>query len=261
MMSHNASITHNWIARIQPKPQAGLRLFCFPYAGGGTSTFQPWSRLLPPEIELCPVKLPGREGRLNETPYHQLQPLVETLVEVLQPFFDKPFAFFGHSLGALVSFELARQLRRQGLPAPSYLFVSGSNAPHWPDPTPPLHQLPDAIFVDRLRHRYDGIPAAIWQDAELMQLFLPALRADFEMLETYVYLDESPLAIPVAIFGGQEDDQTTQAGLAAWREQAQQTFYLKMFSGGHFFLQNARMALIQTLIADLNRFLNRPRGI
>jgi medium-chain acyl-[acyl-carrier-protein] hydrolase len=126
-----------WVLCPKPNPQARLRLFCFPYAGGGASRFRLWPDFLPPEVEVCAIQYPGREARLGESPFTQLSPLVQTLASALRLYLNLPFVFFGHSLGALACFELARQLRRQGQPEPLHLFVSGRRAPQVPNPDPP----------------------------------------------------------------------------------------------------------------------------
>jgi medium-chain acyl-[acyl-carrier-protein] hydrolase len=247
-----------WITCPKPKPQARLRLFCFPYAGGGASIFHPWSKLLPPEIELCSIQLPGRESRLKETLFTQLLPLVESLSEALQPYLDKPFAFFGHSLGTLICFETARYLRRTYSLEPVHLFVAGRRPPHLPDPEPILHTLPDLEFIQQVQRRYNGIPQIILQDRELMQVFLPTLRADFQLFEDYHYTEALPFNCPISAFGGWQDQRVTEKELAGWRDQTLRTFSLQMFPGGHFFLQSMRTSLLQTLTREMALFLNSP---
>lgn len=252
----NTVVANAWISCPKPNPTARLRLFCFPYAGGGASVFSQWVRLLPPEIELYSVQLPGRENRLREKPYREFSPLVRVLSDVFQPYLDKPFAFFGHSLGALLSFETARHLRRHVGLEPEYLFVSGRRSPHLPILESPLHRLPDQAFIQQIQQRYNGIPALILQDRELMELFLPILRADFELLASYRYEEDEPFNCALSAFGGLHDPQTTERDLTAWRSQTRKSFSLKMFPGDHFFMQNARPALVQALIQQLSPFLN-----
>jgi medium-chain acyl-[acyl-carrier-protein] hydrolase len=244
------AIANPWIALPKPNPRAHLRLFCFSYAGGGASVFYPWSQALPPSVELCPVQLPGRENRLNEPPYRGLRPLLHALAPSLQPYLDVPFAFFGHSLGALVGFELARRFRRQHLPTPVHLFVSGREAPQIRDLDPPIHALPEAAFIEKLR-RYDGTPVALLENPDIMAVFLPTLRADFALSETYVYDDEAPLACPISAFGGLQDAEVSQADLTAWRHQTGGRFALRLFLGGHFFLREQQPALLQAVFQDL----------
>lgn len=124
----SSSTSSLWVIRPQPNPQMKFRLFCFPYAGSGTSGFNPWLRVVSPDIEMCLIRLPGRESRFTETPFTALKPLVEVLTSELIPYLDQPFAFFGHSMGSFILFEIARELRRQQQSNPSYLFVSGRHA-------------------------------------------------------------------------------------------------------------------------------------
>jgi medium-chain acyl-[acyl-carrier-protein] hydrolase len=257
MLSQNGSVLISaWTTCPKPNPGARLRLFCFPYAGAGASVFAQWARAMPAEIELHAVQLPGRETRLRETLYKQFPPLIEALSEALHPLLDKPFAFFGHSLGALISFETARRLRQQYGQEPSYMFVSARRSPRLPEPGPALHALPDAAFITQMQQRYNGIPQVILQDRELMQLFLPIIRADMELLEGYRYVDEQPFKCAFSAFGGWEDKQASEAELLAWRSQTLNSFTVKMFPGSHFFLQTARAELLQALTQYLRPFLN-----
>ncbi|HEX2093650.1 MAG TPA: thioesterase domain-containing protein, partial [Longimicrobiaceae bacterium] len=175
-----------WVVRRPLNPHTRLRLFCFPYAGGGASIFRTWSQSLPPEVDVCPVQLPGRESRLREPPFDRLLPLVRTLADVLAPYMDLPFALYGYSNGALMSFELARELRRRGMRGPVHLFVAACPAPHLPDKDPPIHALPDVELIREIR-RLNGTPEEILQNEELMTLLIPLLRADSAIHETYVY--------------------------------------------------------------------------
>lgn len=240
-----------WIVRPQPNPQAHLRLFCFPFAGGSALAFRLWSNSLPKTIELCAVELPGRGKRLNEAAFTNIKPLVEALASALLPSFDKPFAFFGHSLGALVSFELARLLRRNYNFLPVHLFVSGRRAPQIPLKNPPIHNLPEPAFMEELR-RLNGTPAAVLENAELMQLLLPILRADFAVNETYNYTNEPPLECPISAFGGLQDSEASCDELEAWAVQTSSSFSLQMFPGDHFFISSAQLLLLQSITQQLN---------
>ena len=232
-----------------------MHLFCFPYAGGAASTFCTWADGLPREVEVCPIQLPGRENRLREPPFTQLGPLVHALAQAMRPYLGKPFVFFGHSMGAAISFELARQLRRQGDPGPLYLFVSGSHAPQVPDPNPPIHHLPEAEFMEELR-RLNGTPETVLRNAELMQLLLPLLRADLALHETYVYVPDDPLDCPISAFGGLKDQQVCRDDLAAWRDQTYGAFTLHMLPGDHFFLRSARGFLLRAISQELVSILD-----
>ena len=170
-----------WVSWQSPNPQATLRLFCFPYAGGAALTFRAWSDSLPMALEVCPVELPGRGKRIKSAPFTRLQLLVEAIAIAILPYLDKPFAFFGHSMGGLVSFELARLLRKNYGNSPVHLFISGYRAPQVPDPDPPIHALPEPEFLEELR-RLNGTPEVVLENTELMQILLPALRADFAVI-------------------------------------------------------------------------------
>jgi surfactin synthase thioesterase subunit len=177
--------------------------------------------------------------------------LVPSLADGLQPLLDRPFAFFGHSMGALVAFELARELRRRAAPAPFLLGVSGYRAPHRPDPHPPFSHLPDPEFLQEVCARYDGIPPEVLAEKELLELMLPVLRTDILALEGYVYSADRPLDCPVSSFGGEDDPSVSREDLGAWRDQTQATFSVRTFPGRHFFIDSARGAVLQAVRDDL----------
>lgn len=243
-----------WIASSRPRPQAHLRLFCFPYAGGGASLFHTWSDELPSQIEVCPVQLPGRENRLTEPPFTCLSALIQVLARILCPYLDKPFAFFGHSMGALISFELSHYLyKHYGLEV-AHLLISGRYAPQLQIRKPPdqvnLYQLSADEFIEELRH-INGTRETVFQDMELMHLLLPVLRADFELCETYVYSQGDQLSCPISAFGGIQDKDISYDDLVAWQDQTCSTFRVQMLPGDHFFLHTSRALLLQAVARDL----------
>ncbi len=248
--------TNHWVMGLPPSPQARLRLFGFPYAGGGASIFRLWPDGLPASIEVCPIQLPGRENRLREPPYIHMEPLVRALCQALQPYLNMPYAFFGHSMGALVSFELARTLVCQNGLGPVHLFVSGHAAPQIPPTTLCIHQLPEPEFIAELG-RLNGTPSKVLQNVELMEFFLPALRADLAVNETYTYTSATRLDCPISAYGGLQDCVVGADGLAAWRDQTRGTFKLCMFSGDHFFLHGSRLTLLQAIANDLEQSIAR----
>ena len=229
-------------------------MFCFPYAGGGAAVYDTWPSALPAGVEVACTQLPGRENRFLEPPFIRIEPLVRALMAALVSSMDRPFAFFGHSMGALIAFELARELRRQNRVSPLRLYVSAHRAPQPPKPTRALHRLPDAEFWAEMR-RLDGTPHEILQDPELRQLLLPALRADFALCETHSYVSERPLDCPIVAFGGLDDRNVCRDELEAWREQSLAPLALYMMSGNHFFIHTARTMLLQTLAQNLAQLL------
>jgi medium-chain acyl-[acyl-carrier-protein] hydrolase len=250
MMSGMAT-NSTWITRPKPNAQASLRLFCFPYAGGSPVIFRQWTDILPPEIEVCCIQPPGRGARLNEQSFTQLPPLIEALFPALLEHLDKPFAFFGHSMGALISFEIARRLSSESGPAPSHLFLSGRRAPQLIDTQPPTHSLPEPEFIAKVT-KLNGTPREVLEHPELMRLMIPILRADFAVCETYAYVHGPPLACPISVFGGLQDSEVSREDLAAWREQTNSAaFSLKMLPGDHFFLHTSMRLLIETIYREL----------
>jgi medium-chain acyl-[acyl-carrier-protein] hydrolase len=227
-----------------------LRLFCLPYAGAGAAIFRTWADGLPEDVEVCPIQYPGRGTRLMQTSFTRLSPLVEALAEAVAPLLDRPFAVFGHSLGALVGFELARTLRRRCGVQPMRLFVSADRAPQIPPRERPIHGLPEAEFLAELR-RLNGTPGRVLEHAELMRIMLPVLRADFAVYETYAYSQEPPLDCVIFGFGGLQDRKVRRGDLEAWREQTRAAFSVRMFPGDHFFLNTNQALLLQVLSDEL----------
>lgn len=227
----------SWTSFRRTGPEPRLRLFCFPYAGASALIYRAWPATLPSEVEVCPIQLPGRGARSTEPPFTQLSPLVEALAQALAPLLNIPFAFFGHSLGALISFELARRLRGNYGINPVHLFVSAARAPQIPSRGSPIHCLPDGEFLAELR-RLDGTPADLLENKEFMEIMLPLLRADFSVFETYKYLNGSALDCPISVFGGLHDRRVSSVDLDAWHDQTNASFSLQMFPGGHFFFRH-----------------------
>lgn len=248
-----------WLPYSEPRAGSLLRLFCFPYAGGGASAFRGWAARLPREVEVHPVQYPGRETRMAEPTLADLDALVDDLLQGLRPVLQPPFAFLGYSMGSLVSFELARALRRRGLPGPAHLFVAARRAAHLPSREPPVHTLDEAAFLRRLGEM-DGTPAELLHDRELMELCLPRLRADFTACERYAFRPEAPLEQPITVLAGADDDVTADE-LAAWGDLTRGPCAVHTFAGGHFFLESAAPALLRTLegtLASLIRALHAP---
>jgi medium-chain acyl-[acyl-carrier-protein] hydrolase len=240
-----------WVP-LAPNPGAAVRLFCFPYAGGHATAFRSWPHLLPSCVDVYALQLPGRGFRIAEAPPERMADLVADVAQAILPHTDRPFAFFGHSLGALLGFEAVRWLRRHARPLPQHLFVSGRRAPQLPRDEPHVHGLDDEAFIARL-HELNGTPAEILNDAELLELILPSLRADFKLSETYAYANEAPLACPITAFGGSADKESQSGRLDAWRHQTHQAFAAHLLRGNHFFIHTSERALLDILSHALAR--------
>jgi surfactin synthase thioesterase subunit len=240
-----------WIAGAR-KPEATLksRLFCFSHAGGGSSLFARWRSACGEEVEVCPVVLPGREARINEPRFRRMEDLIEPLVEALAPSFNLPFAMFGHSLGSVIAFEVARRATVLGHP-PYVLMVSGRRAPHLRARRPAVHLLDDQAFLQAVGS-LNGLPAELLNDADLMRYFLPSLRADFELNETYVPLLGGPLSCDLVAFLGYSDPEVDESELLAWREVTSGKFRHHMLDGDHFYFQPSPDNLLELVSGYLN---------
>jgi medium-chain acyl-[acyl-carrier-protein] hydrolase len=245
----NQSVANDWLAYSRPSPDARLRLFCFPHAGLGASIFRSWIGGFGAGVDVCPVQLPGRETRQIEPPFTSMAALADAAAPALRPCLDVPFAFFGHSMGALVAFEIARRLDARVLPL--RLFVSGRRAPHLPDRLAPLGPLDDPAFIAEIQRRYDGIPAPVLECDDLVAMLLPRLRADVATLEGYVFQPAGLLDCPISVFGGDADHTVSVDELEGWREHSRRDVCVRLLRGGHLFVQHQRDALIRFIRTDL----------
>jgi medium-chain acyl-[acyl-carrier-protein] hydrolase len=225
-----------WFEYVRPNAAAASRLFCFPYAGGSAAVYRDWHGGPLAGCEVCPVQMPGRERRINERPFERMRRLAAALADNLPQ--DKPFALFGHSLGALLAFEVARELRRRGAAAPFHLFVSGAPAPQRCPNKPPRFTLDRDAFIAEIR-KLGGTPDEAFASEELLSVVLPILRADFAVIDTYVYASEPPLPCPITAFAGTRDDEVDQFEVMDWRAQTRGAFDLQIFPGDHFFLKES----------------------
>lgn len=240
-----------WIQRPRPRPGARLRLLLLAHAGGGASAFRGWADAIDaPEVEVCPVQLPGRENRMREPAYDRLPPLVGALAAALERWRDLPYAVFGHSTGALLGFELARHAARTGVPGPVHLFASGRRAPDLPSRQRDVHRLPDGELVAELQ-ALGGIPQALLDHPELLQLLLPILRADLALTETYTPTPGATIGIPITACNGDRDDKVTADEARAWGRHTTAAFRERTFPGDHFYLFARRDLVLPALSADL----------
>jgi medium-chain acyl-[acyl-carrier-protein] hydrolase len=245
------AISSRWISAIRRVPEARYRLFCFPFAGGSATAFHHWPDYFRSTVEVCAIHLPGRGNRLCERPLTRLGVVVEEVsVALLSRWAEKPFALFGHSMGALLAFETARLLEARGCQAPSHLFVSGCQAPGFPGTQTARHQLPDKELIEYLRE-LGGTPGEVFDNEELLDCVLPCVRADLELIETYRYSEAPALRSPITALGGIDDPEVSPEGLDAWRQESSDSFSLKMFSRGHFFIRGVEAAISEIIIKAL----------
>lgn len=250
MQISGAEMRDRWLLRtIRPSPR--VRLFCFHHAGGSVALFRQWPGSLPADVEVCAVQLPGHSTRLDERPLADVEGIVAALLPVVTGLGDLPSIFFGHSFGALLANELAHALVRVGRRSPAHLVVSARRAPTAPDPLPPMHGLSDEAFLDEIDRRYGGIPREVRAHADVMALLLPGLRADVHALETFVAPVRGSLECPLTVFGGEGDVLTTRRQLEGWACETRGRFRLRMFSGGHFYLDAHREEVLRELVPIL----------
>jgi surfactin synthase thioesterase subunit len=239
----------SWLNLSKSAAEPAIRLFCLPYAGAGAGAYRDWPGYLPDGIGMIAVQPPGREGRFGEPPIDRMPAYVSQLAEAAAPLLDRPYALFGHSIGARVAFELCRRLRQDGMPLPARLYLSGCPAPQLPAP-PPRWDLPDEEMIASLRD-LGGTPPEVLDSPQLLTLFLPVLRADFALVETFPHAEEPPLPVPIRGFAGRADPEAPPESVRAWAPHTTEWFESHEFDGDHFFLHAQRDALLGLLAADL----------
>ena len=235
-----------WIFPIKTSPTARMRLFCFPYAGGSPQVFKSWADRLPAETEVFSILLPGRGARLFDPLYSDMDTLVPTIAKEIKPHLEKPFVFFGHSMGAMIGFELTHLLLEQHNRRPLHLILSGRFSPEHKSPRRPLHNLEDKELIEELK-RLNGTPRELLEHEEMMELMLGSLRADFSVCETYRYQPKQPLPCPLTVFGGHEDPDVAEHQLVTWKNYTTGPFELEMFDGDHFFIQSNEVLVLKRI--------------
>lgn len=239
-----------WGVRWRPLAKPRMRLFCLPHSGGGAAVYRPWAGLLPPGVELVSVRLPGREARFREPPFSRLDDLVPVLLDNLLPLLKLPHSWFGHSMGALVAFEACREIRRRGLPEPARLLISSRPAPHLTARDEPISGVPDEELT-ALVTALNGTPSEVHTRTTAFAKFIPTLRADFSVIETYRYRSEPPLDMPISVFGGEQDPAVSVDELRAWRIHSTIGCDVQTFRGDHFYLHQDPDKFVAALAAGL----------
>lgn len=247
-----------WFVLLGDRGVPRVRLVCFPSAGSGTSSYGRWATMVPSDVELLAVQLPGHETRLREPLIRDLHVIADQVASELESVAELPTVFFGHSMGALIAFEVAKRLRGS-VAAPGSLVVSARIAPHLIESREPFGELDDEAFIDAIGQRYGGLPALLREDAEFRELYLPPLRADVMAVSAYTVRDAEPLDCPIHALGGIDDVTTPRAGLDAWREHTSSEFTLQIFPGGHFFVQSARADVVALVSRELDA-VGRPQS-
>lgn len=244
-----------WI-KLTKEFEHGVKLFCFPYSGGGAQVFMPFSRVFSSGIDIYALEMPGRGRRFRDPYFDTLPQLVEEAVEAMLPLItSNEFIFFGHSLGGIVAFETARHLRRMNHPIPIHLYASGARAPQVARRGNPISDLPDPVFVEKLRD-IGGTLDEVLENEEMRDIFIPILKSDFRLLEKYEYEFEEPLKCPITVFGGTHDRYVRVLELELWKDQTSVMYASHMFEGGHFFIHDHLQEIAHVITRNLS--MRRP---
>jgi medium-chain acyl-[acyl-carrier-protein] hydrolase len=240
-----------WLIRYRRSPEAAVRLFCFHCAGGSASEFRGWPAQLPGRVELVAVQLPGREARVKEPFIADMEELTGGIVDAMTPLLDKPYAVFGHSFGSIGGFEAIRKLRRRGLPQPFLFIPAGRQGPQLADKDPPIASLPREAFIKELQKDYGDHIGHVLESAELREVFIPQIQADFALSETYRFRAEPPLDCPIVAFAGVDEEDLCARELDAWSEHTSGSFRSRRFPGDHFFIRESQALVIEAIRQEI----------
>ncbi|WP_228566900.1 thioesterase II family protein [Nocardia sp. SYP-A9097] len=235
----------NWFRRLAPADRAGHRLVCFPHAGGAASYFLPVARALAPEVDVVGVQYPGRQDRRNEPGIGDIGELADRIHELMRKWASEPLALFGHSMGAVIAFEVARRLRRDSPGRPLHLFASGRRAPHL-QRGDMVHLRDDAGIAAEVRS-LGGTESLLLEDPEVLAMILPALRSDYRAVETYRFAPDGPPPCPITVLTGDQDPHTTVEEAREWVHHSGDPFDMRVFPGGHFFLSSSATGVLALL--------------
>lgn len=245
-----SSLTTSWFDRPVNRGRLAFRLYCFPYAGGSSNIFRSWAAIVPADIEIVGVELPGRGRRIREPLLMDLDTLSFEAADAIVETGDTLFGFFGHSMGALLAFEVTRRLRARGAPAPRHLFVSGCRAPHWKSDRKPVAVMSNQECIETLRD-LNGTPDPVLATPEMMNLVLPVLKADFTAIDRWRFRPERALNVPITAFGGRSDPHVSIDAVHGWRDHTRQDFQCRLFAGDHFFIHSNERMLLDFIFRDL----------
>ncbi len=244
-----------WLPPSVGSGQSRVRLFCFPHLGGGTAVYNSWSRSLSADIELVPVYFPGRESRLNEPAIDNMLRLVAELADAFGPWINVPFAFFGHSMGAVVAFELARRLESDGESGPICLFVSSCPAPDRVKNNDPRHTKSDEEMITALVNAFGVEGGPHPDEIALMRMMAPTIRADIKLLETYQSQPLPRLSCPIVAIRGTQDRQVSFPDIVSWEAFTTASCSARAYPGGHFFLRDQQRGIVRLINSQLTRYL------
>ena len=237
---------NNWFLTPQARPNAKMRIICFPYAGGNASTFSHWASQLPDDIELVAAQYPGRTSRIFEPMHNKMDDLVADLITAIPKYLDKPYILFGHSLGSRVAFELMYQINMLSMPKPKHFIASGSRGPQYLSSNGSIYHLKDEEFINESRG-LNGTPQAVLDNKELMDLFLPMLKADFEIADKYCYNKNETFNCPISVLGGEEDFDISLSKLNGWGDHFTTDVDIHMLPGNHFFIDSNKEMVLEKL--------------
>jgi pyochelin biosynthetic protein PchC len=250
-MTTPPAVDDKWIRRFHDSPQSRTRLVCFPHAGGSASYYRAMSEELAPSVEVLAVQYPGRQDRYGEPFVTDIGALADRAFEALRPWGDRPFAFFGHSMGAILAFEVARRFQDRGATGPRRLFVSSHRAPSRTRPGT-VHMRDDAGLVAAIR-ALGGTHQGFLADEEMLAVILPVIRNDYRAIETYSYTPGEPLDCPITALMGDTDSRTTVDDASAWKEHSRGAFELHVFPGDHFYLDVHRPRVVEEISRSLEK--------
>jgi len=234
------------IVRPHRSADPRMRVICFPHAGAGAAIFHKWAQEMPPGVELCALRLPGRENRLDELAHTRLDQVADELRPALTPLLDRPFVLFGHCSGSIVAYDLAQRLRAWGAPQPAMLVVSAISGPSMRAASEAMYNLPSDAFLRKVA-AYGGLDSAVLGDPELIRMFEPTLRADFRLAEEAELMSNGALEVPIVAISGRSDPFVDPLGLLAWHEETTGPYSMHLLDSGHFVL-DAAMGLVRDLI-------------